>query len=54
MVAIPASPGMAIPPEIQTLTGISGQRQSRLTVAAVAAAITGVAVTLTRKLRPVK
>lgn len=30
----------------QTLTGISGQRQNRLTVAAVAAAITGVAVTL--------
>ena len=30
----------------QTLTGISGQWQNRLTVAAVAAAITGVAVTL--------
>jgi hypothetical protein len=30
----------------QTLTGISGQRQNRLTVAAVAAAIAGVAVTL--------
>ena len=30
----------------QTLTGISGQRQSRLTVAAVVAAVTGVAVTL--------
>lgn len=30
----------------QTLTGISGQRQSRLTVAAVVAAITGVVVTL--------
>jgi hypothetical protein len=30
----------------QTLIGISGQRQNRLTVAAVAAAITGVAVTL--------
>ena len=30
----------------QTLTGISAQRQNRLTVAAVAAAITGVAVTL--------
>jgi hypothetical protein len=30
----------------QTLTGISGQRQNRLTVAAVVAAITGVAVTL--------
>lgn len=30
----------------QTLTGISGQRQNRLTVAAVAAAITGVAVSL--------
>jgi hypothetical protein len=30
----------------QTLTGISGQRQSRLTVAAVAAVISGVAVTL--------
>jgi hypothetical protein len=30
----------------QTLTGISAQRQSRLTIAAVAAAITGVAVTL--------
>lgn len=30
----------------QTLTGIGGHRQSRLTLAAVAAAITGVAVTL--------
>ena len=30
----------------QTLTGLSGQRQNRLTVAAVAAALTGVAVTL--------